>query len=105
VTSPKRFPDLARSIARAGHRLANHSVSHPHFPALTDAEIRAQLAGTENMVHATTGGTTKPLFRFPYGDRTAHTIAVVNAQGTSPSGGPWTASAGRAPAVDGASRR
>ena len=77
----QRFPDSVRSVARAGHRLGNHSVSHPHFSALTDAQIRAQLSGTEHSVHTTTGGTTKPLFRFPYGDRTAHTIAVVNAQG------------------------
>jgi peptidoglycan/xylan/chitin deacetylase (PgdA/CDA1 family) len=77
----QQFPDSVRSIARAGHRLGNHSVSHPHFPALTDAQMRAQLTGTENSVHTTTGGTTKPLFRFPYGDRTPHTIAVVNAQG------------------------
>lgn len=77
----RQFPDVARSIARAGHRLGNHSVSHPHFPVLTDAQMRGQLSGTESAVRAATGSSTKPLFRFPFGDRTAHTIAVVNAEG------------------------
>ncbi|HZN75750.1 MAG TPA: polysaccharide deacetylase family protein [Micromonosporaceae bacterium] len=76
-----QFPDAVRSIARGGYRLANHSFSHPHFPTLTDAQIRAQLTDTEAAVGDVTGATTRPLFRFPYGDRTAHTIAVVNAQG------------------------
>ena len=80
-TFARQFPDAARSIARAGHRLGNHSVTHPHFPALTDAQVRAQLTGAETAVRSTAGATTRPFFRFPFGDRTAHTIAVVNAAG------------------------
>jgi peptidoglycan-N-acetylglucosamine deacetylase len=80
----RQFPGDARAIDRAGHRLGNHSVSHPHFPGLTDARMWAELTGTEAAVRDATGGTTRPFFRFPYGDRNPHTIAVVNAQGYLP---------------------
>ncbi len=77
----QQYPQSARSIADAGHRLGNHSVSHPHFPSLTDAQMRAQLTGAEASIKAVTGRGATPLFRFPYGDTTAHAISVVNAQG------------------------
>jgi peptidoglycan/xylan/chitin deacetylase (PgdA/CDA1 family) len=77
----RRYPQASRSIAGAGHRLGNHSVSHPHFPELTDSQARAQLAGAEPAVKDVTGATTRPLFRFPYGDTSTHAIAVVNGQG------------------------
>ncbi|MER6591103.1 polysaccharide deacetylase family protein [Micromonospora purpureochromogenes] len=76
-----RHPTQSRAIAAAGHRLGNHSVDHPHFPALGDAQIRAQVRGAEQQITAVTGAHPRPFFRFPYGDRTAHTIAVVNQLG------------------------
>jgi peptidoglycan/xylan/chitin deacetylase (PgdA/CDA1 family) len=78
------FPDAARRIAAAGHRIGNHSVNHPHFTSLSDADIRAQLSATAATIHGTTGANPAPLFRFPYGDRDARTIAVVNAAGYVP---------------------
>lgn len=76
-----RYPERSRAIAAAGHRLGNHSVDHPHFPALGDAQIRAQVRGAEEQIIAVTGADARPFFRFPYGDRTAHTIAAVNQLG------------------------
>jgi peptidoglycan-N-acetylglucosamine deacetylase len=78
------FPDPARRIAAAGHRVGNHSVNHPHFPSLSDAEIRAQLSAAAATIRSTTGANPAPLFRFPYGDRDSRTIAVVNAAGYVP---------------------
>jgi peptidoglycan/xylan/chitin deacetylase (PgdA/CDA1 family) len=78
------FPDRARQIGDAGHRLGNHSISHPHFTDLTDAQIRAQVLGAATTIRATTGASPAPLFRFPYGDRDARTIAAVNAAGYIP---------------------
>jgi peptidoglycan/xylan/chitin deacetylase (PgdA/CDA1 family) len=75
------FPAQSRRIRAAGHRLGNHSVDHPHFPRLTDAQIRAQLGGAAQTIMAVTGTDPAPLFRFPFGDRTAHAIAVVNSAG------------------------
>ena len=34
------FPAQAKAIAAAGQRIGDHSVSHPHFTKLTDAQIR-----------------------------------------------------------------
>jgi len=78
------FPDAARRIAAAGHRIGNHSVNHPHFTSISDADIRAQLSAAAATIHGTTGANPAPLFRFPYGDRDARTIAVVNAAGYVP---------------------
>ena len=65
----------------AGHRLANHSVNHPHFTGLSDAAIRSELTGAERAIRDATGTSSRPLFRFPFGDRNARTIATVNAAG------------------------
>jgi peptidoglycan-N-acetylglucosamine deacetylase len=78
------FPEAARRIAAAGHRIGNHSVNHPHFPSLSDADIRAQLSAAAASIRNTTGANPAPLFRFPYGDRDARTIATVNAAGYLP---------------------
>ena len=78
------FPDAAGRIAAAGHRIGNHSVNHPHFTSLSDADIRAQLSAAAATIHGTAGANPAPLFRFPYGDRDARTIAVVNAAGYVP---------------------
>jgi peptidoglycan-N-acetylglucosamine deacetylase len=75
------FPDPARRIVAAGHRLGNHSVSHPYFTQLSDGQIRSELRAAADAISATTGTPPGPFFRFPYGDRDARTIAVVNGAG------------------------
>ncbi len=80
----RSFPDQCRAIVAAGHRTGNHSVDHPHFTDLTDAQIRSQLSTAAASVRATTGADPAPFFRFPYGDRDARTIATVNAAGYLP---------------------
>lgn len=73
-----QFPSASRSIHQAGHRLGNHSVSHPNFTSLTADEIRAQVRGAEEDISRVTGGDPRPFFRFPFGDRDARTISAVN---------------------------
>ncbi|TAM90586.1 MAG: polysaccharide deacetylase family protein [Jatrophihabitans sp.] len=79
----QRYPVTARRMA-AGYRVGNHSMTHPHLTALTDAQVRAQVLDAATAIRAVTGADPAPWFRFPYGDRTAHTIAVVNALGYVP---------------------
>ncbi|GIJ71657.1 polysaccharide deacetylase family protein [Virgisporangium ochraceum] len=76
-----RYPAAVRSIAAAGHRLGNHSSTHPYFRRLTDGQVRAEIARGERELTANGGTDTRPLFRFPYGDRDARTIAAVNSAG------------------------
>jgi peptidoglycan/xylan/chitin deacetylase (PgdA/CDA1 family) len=70
-------PDGVAAIVAAGHRVGNHSVSHPHLPALSDEEIRNEVQGAEQTIRAA-GADPRPLFRFPFGDRDDRTIAAVN---------------------------
>ncbi len=81
------YPGQAREIA-AHFRLGDHSVNHPHFSQLTDAQMRAQVLDAAATIRRVTGADPAPWFRFPYGDRNLHTIAVVNAAGYIPIG--WT---------------
>jgi peptidoglycan-N-acetylglucosamine deacetylase len=75
------FPASARAIRAAGHRIGNHTATHPHPLALSDAALRNQLTTAENQLRAAGAGDPRPLFRFPYGERDARTIAAVNAAG------------------------
>jgi len=78
-----QFPAAARQIA-AAQRIGNHSVDHPYFTALTPAQITGELNGARDAIGAVTGADPRPLFRFPYGDRNAATIAAINAAGYVP---------------------
>lgn len=76
-----RYPAQSRRIAAAGQRLGNHTVNHPHLPALSSAQVRTEVLDADLKIRAATGTSAKPLFRFPYGDRNSRTIAVVNDAG------------------------
>jgi peptidoglycan/xylan/chitin deacetylase (PgdA/CDA1 family) len=78
----KNYPAAVASIVARGHRLGNHTATHPHIPSLaTDAAVVNELRLGESQVKAAGGTDPRPLFRFPFGDRTSHTIAVVNGAG------------------------
>jgi peptidoglycan/xylan/chitin deacetylase (PgdA/CDA1 family) len=83
----KTYPDLAHRMAAAG-RLGDHTVTHPHLSQLPDDEIRSQVLVAASTIRATTGREPRPFFRFPYGEYTAHTLALVNGLGFGAIG--WT---------------
>ena len=70
-------PGRVGQIVSAGHRVANHSMTHPGFTALNGAQITQQVRGAEQVILAA-GADSRPLFRFPFGERDARTIAAVN---------------------------
>lgn len=80
-------PDAARAIVKSGHRIGNHSETHPEFSKITNAEIGAEVAFAERTL-GNLGADTRPLFRFPYGDRNDRAIRAVNDVGYLPVG--WT---------------
>jgi peptidoglycan/xylan/chitin deacetylase (PgdA/CDA1 family)/uncharacterized caspase-like protein len=59
----------ARIAHEAGHRLANHSYSHPQMPKLQDEARRAELSTTSRLLEEIVGAP-PALFRPPYGDTT-----------------------------------
>ncbi|GGI00283.1 polysaccharide deacetylase [Arthrobacter liuii] len=73
-------PQAVAKIVAAGHRLGNHSMTHPRFTALGNDLIAQQVRGAEQTILAA-GADPRPLFRFPFGERDARTIAAVNALG------------------------
>jgi len=82
------FPAQAKAIAAAGYRIGDHSVSHPSFTALSDAQMRDQVLSAQHQITSVTGADPWPWFRFPYGEYTAHAVSVVNGTGFVPVG--WT---------------
>jgi peptidoglycan/xylan/chitin deacetylase (PgdA/CDA1 family) len=78
------FPGAARSIAAAGFRIGDHTVSHPYLTRLGDAAVRQEILGAARQITAVTGKSPLPLFRFPFGDADARTIAIANQAGYVP---------------------
>lgn len=67
-----------RRIAAGHYRIGNHSETHPMMTTISDRAIAAELGSARAHILAAGGSDPLPLFRFPYGDRNARTIAAVN---------------------------
>jgi peptidoglycan/xylan/chitin deacetylase (PgdA/CDA1 family) len=78
------FPAQANMIAADGYLIGNHSLSHPSFTQLTDAQVAAQVQGAQQAILRANGADTRPLFRFPSGDRNSRVLADVNRLGYVP---------------------
>ena len=74
-------PDEVARIAASGHRLANHTWSHPFLPDLSVAELSAQLERTDEAIEEVAGRPARRLFRPPYGSRTAELLSWVGGDG------------------------
>lgn len=66
-------PDLLTRIVDSGHRLGNHTWSHPYLPDLSRDEVLRQVEATGDVLARATG-TAPGLVRPPYG---AHTADVL----------------------------
>jgi peptidoglycan/xylan/chitin deacetylase (PgdA/CDA1 family) len=76
----KRYPAAARRIGRL-YPVGNHSWSHPQMTGLSSGDVRKEIVRAGAWIRLGTGHDPRPFFRFPYGDRDARTIAVVNSLG------------------------
>jgi peptidoglycan/xylan/chitin deacetylase (PgdA/CDA1 family) len=75
-------PAGARSIAAdPSTSIGNHTWDHPYCTSLGDAQLRAEVTRAESEIRTVAGRDPRPLFRFPYGDSDARTVADVNALG------------------------
>jgi peptidoglycan/xylan/chitin deacetylase (PgdA/CDA1 family) len=73
----KTYPVKSARLA-ARDVVGNHTMTHPDLTTLTDAQVTSQVRGAENLVRSTTGQDPRRFFRFPYGARNAHAIALLN---------------------------
>jgi len=80
----RAFPAAGRAIASAGYRIGDHTITHAHLTQQSDAAVRHQILGGAEQITAVTGVDPAPLFRFPYGDANARTIAIANRAGYVP---------------------
>lgn len=71
------FPEAVRIISASGHRIHNHSYSHPDFTTLSDAAIIEQVEKAESILGELTAQPIKPWFRFPFGARDSRTSKIV----------------------------
>jgi peptidoglycan/xylan/chitin deacetylase (PgdA/CDA1 family) len=76
----RAYPGIARAIGRR-FLVANHTVDHPHLTAMSNAAVTREIAQANVLIERATGRDTHPLFRFPYGDRDARTLAICHRLG------------------------
>lgn len=77
----RRDPALWRAAGRAGHAFGNHTYDHADATRMTATALAADLRRNERVVEAATGRPMAPIFRPPYGRRTAATDAAAAAAG------------------------
>jgi peptidoglycan/xylan/chitin deacetylase (PgdA/CDA1 family) len=62
-TSARKYPDLVKRVAEAGHAVGNHTWNHPSLPSVSGRERRRQIRACRDAA----GGFQQRLFRPPYG--------------------------------------
>ncbi len=63
----RQHPDLVRRIARDGHVLCNHSMTHEDMSTWSPEDIRADLRAANAAIRAAVPWARIPYFRAPYG--------------------------------------
>jgi peptidoglycan/xylan/chitin deacetylase (PgdA/CDA1 family) len=76
----RAYPAIARAVGRR-YAVANHTVDHPHLTAMSSAAVAREIEQANVLIRRATGRDTHPLFRFPYGDRDARTLAICHRLG------------------------
>jgi len=76
-----RYPDLTRRIVAEGHEIANHTYTHTDLTKLDDAGIVEELQRTEATLIRTTGRSSKPWMRMPFGARNERVWSAVSGAG------------------------
>ena len=74
------YPDVARAIGRR-YVVANHTVDHPHLTQMSSAAVTREITRANFLIRRATGQDTRPLFRFPYGDRDSRTMTICHRLG------------------------
>ena len=63
----KQYPDYVKEIARRGHEIGNHSLTHPHMARMDAIAIQKELKDLDDMLEELTGQCST-LFRPPFGE-------------------------------------
>jgi peptidoglycan-N-acetylglucosamine deacetylase len=76
----KQQPELTRDLARRGHMLGNHTMTHPRLLAIGPAETRREIAECSAVIEDVTGKQVK-IFRPPFGGRWPYTLSAARDAG------------------------
>jgi peptidoglycan-N-acetylglucosamine deacetylase len=76
----RQRPDIAREVARAGHAVGNHTLTHPLLIFASAAETRGQLLDCRAALLDAIGEHSR-LFRPPFGGRRPATLRIARALG------------------------
>ncbi len=71
-----KYPESVKQLSDAGHRIENHSNSHPHMPQLSVSQMMQEISGCNEKI-ANITGRIPTLFRPPYGDYDNATVTAV----------------------------
>ena len=63
----KQYPDFVKEIARRGHEIGNHSLTHPHMNRMDAIAVQKELKDLDDMLQELTGRRST-LFRPPFGE-------------------------------------
>jgi peptidoglycan/xylan/chitin deacetylase (PgdA/CDA1 family) len=72
----RRMPEQSARIARAGHAVGNHSLTHAFLPRLGRADLLVEIGATSQAIEAATSAP-PVLFRAPYGAQTEQVVRVA----------------------------
>ena len=75
-----KYPESVKALSDAGHRIENHSNTHPHMPQLSTEQIKNELESCNNKIKAVTGRC-PTLLRVPYGDYDNAVLETTEALG------------------------
>ncbi len=78
----RRRPDIVREVARAGHVIGNHTLTHPPLIFQSAAQTRAELVECRAALSDTIGEHSN-LFRPPFGGRRPATLRIARELGLS----------------------
>jgi len=79
----EQFPDLTSRIERAGHEIANHTMTHPaNFEALSAEQVRGELLGAAEVLERYAHDPAiRTMMRPPHGRFTERTVLAAQAAG------------------------
>jgi peptidoglycan-N-acetylglucosamine deacetylase len=79
----RRRPEIARAVHTAGHRIGNHTYSHPNLIFVSRARLRQELEDCRKAIEDAIGAPA-PLFRPPFGGRRASVLRTARSLGLEP---------------------
>ena len=78
-----KYPESVKELAEAGHRVQNHSNTHPYMTQLSKAKMIDEITVCNEKIKAITG-ISPTLFRPPYGDYDNSVVEAVEGLGMFP---------------------